>query len=228
MPSHRAAVLRSFTEHRCSAILRTQDPHAVEPALDAAVRGGFRIVEVTMNTPNCLDHVQRLRQDPTLTVGVGTVLSVEQAKLAMAAGAQFLVSPVTDPQVITFCRQHELISIPGTFTPTEMMNAHRAGADLVKLFPAPANGPDFLRALRGPMPFLKVFPTSGVTEQNCDEWLRAGAFGLGFVNTLFDPADLAHGRFDEVEARARRMVQKVHARADDAPQARPLDVTASA
>lgn len=229
MPSPRAAVLASFAEHRCSAILRTKDPHAVEPALQAAVRGGFRIVEVTMNTPNCLAHIAELRQRADLTVGVGTVLTVDDAKLAMAAGAQFLVSPVTDAQVITFCRQHELVSVPGTWTPTEMMNAHRAGADIVKLFPGPANGPDFLRALRGPLPFLKVFPTSGVTEENCDEWLRAGAFGLGFVNALFDPQDLAAGRFDVVEARAKRMVDKVrafaHVREADPPV---LDITATA
>jgi len=109
------------------------------------------------------------------------------------------------------------------------MNAHRAGADIVKLFPGPANGPDFLRALRGPLPFLKVFPTSGVTEENCEDWLRAGAFGLGFVNALFDPEDLAAGRFDVVEARAKRMVDKVRAFAHVREAGAPvLDITATA
>lgn len=209
MSSPRAAVLDRFTEHRCSAILRTQHTSAVRPALDAAIRGGFRIVEVTMNTPGCLRQIESLREQGNLTVGAGTVLTVDDAKNAMAAGAQFLVSPVTDPQVITFCRQHDLVSVPGTFTPTEMMTAHRAGADLVKLFPGPPNGPDFLRALRGPLPFLRVFPTAGVTEDNCEQWLDAGAFGLGFVGTLFDPSDMAQGRFDVIEARARRMVDRV-------------------
>jgi len=222
MPSPRAAVLDMFAKHRCSAILRTQDKSAVRPALDAAVRGGFRIVEVTMTTPNCLDHIRALCEQKVdgerLTVGAGTVLTVEDAKAAMAAGAQFLVSPVTDPQVITFCRQHDLVSVPGTFTPTEMMTAHKAGADLVKLFPGPSNGPAFLRALRGPLPFLRVFPTSGVTEENCTEWLDAGAFGLGFVGTLFDPIDMKRHNFDQIEARAKRMVERVqeHGKARDA------------
>ena len=214
MPSPRAAVLDAFAQHRCSAILRTEDKTAVRPALDAAIQGGFRILEVTMTTPDCLDHIADLRAQSKhdgldLTLGAGTVLTVEDAKQAMAAGAQFLVSPVTDPQIITFCRQHDLVSVPGTFTPTEMMNAHKAGADLCKLFPAPAGGPAFLRALRGPLPFLRVFPTAGVNEENCDEWLQAGAFGLGFVASLFEPMDMARHRFENIEARARRIIAKV-------------------
>ncbi|MCA8947883.1 MAG: bifunctional 4-hydroxy-2-oxoglutarate aldolase/2-dehydro-3-deoxy-phosphogluconate aldolase [Planctomycetes bacterium] len=209
MARSRTAVLEAFAELRCSAILRTGLAEAVRPALDAAIAGGFRIVEVTMNTPGCLDHVRDLARDKQLIVGAGTVLTVDDAKAAMAAGARFLVSPVTDPQVITFCRQHDLVSIPGTFTPTEMMRAHRAGADIVKLFPGPSNGPDFVRAVRGPLPFLRIFPTSGVTEENVGQWLAAGAFGLGFVASLFDPDDLAAGRFAAIQARATRMVQAV-------------------
>ncbi|MBL9078752.1 MAG: bifunctional 4-hydroxy-2-oxoglutarate aldolase/2-dehydro-3-deoxy-phosphogluconate aldolase [Planctomycetes bacterium] len=209
MTATRAAVLSAFEQYRCSAILRTNDRDVVRPALEAAIRGGFRIVEVTMTTPDCLEHISALAERHGLLVGAGTVLSVDDAKEAMAAGARFLVSPVTDPQVITFCRQHDLLSVPGTFTPTEMMTAHRAGADLVKLFPAPANGPEFLRAVRGPLPFLRVFPTSGVTEDNVDAWFQAGAFGVGFVGSLFDADDLKLRRFDAIQARAARLVARV-------------------
>jgi 2-dehydro-3-deoxyphosphogluconate aldolase/(4S)-4-hydroxy-2-oxoglutarate aldolase len=104
MPSTRAAVLAAFSTHRCSAILRTQDQAAVGPALDAVIAGGFRIVEVTMNTPGCLEHItalsERIAAGERLIVGAGTVLTVDQAKQANTAGAQFLVSPVTDPQVV--------------------------------------------------------------------------------------------------------------------------------
>ncbi|MFK7743304.1 MAG: bifunctional 4-hydroxy-2-oxoglutarate aldolase/2-dehydro-3-deoxy-phosphogluconate aldolase [Planctomycetota bacterium] len=223
MPTPRAVVLEAFAQLRCSAILRTQDKDAVAPSLDAAVRGGFRIIEVTMNTPGCLKQIKRLRRDPNLILGAGTVLTVEDAKLAMAAGAQFLVSPVTDPQIITFCRQHDLVSVPGTYTPTEMMNAHRAGADVVKLFPGPASGPTYVRAVRGPMPFLRLYPTHGVDEQNCTEWLDAGAFGVGFVASLFDPEDLAARRFDAIEARAKRLVDAVSSHGKDAPDADQAD-----
>lgn len=225
MARSRTAVLAAFAQHRCSAILRTNDADVVRPALDAAIAGGFRIVEVTLTTPHALDHVRDLAKDPRLVVGAGTVLSVDDAKAAMAAGARFLVSPVTDAMVISFCRQHDLVSVPGTLTPTEMMTAHKAGADVVKLFPGPANGPDFLRAVRGPLPFLRIFPTSGVTEENCEQWLAAGAFGLGFVASLFDAQDLAARRFDAIRARAARLVAKVAAFA--APAAAPIAVAAT-
>jgi Entner-Doudoroff aldolase len=209
MSPERAAVLEILARHRCSAILRTKDPEVVRPALQAAIDGGFRVVEVTMTTPDCLDHIAALSERKELLVGAGTVLSVDHAKEAMAAGARFLVSPVTDPQVITFCRQHDLVSMPGALTPTEMMTAHRAGADLVKLFPGPSNGPAYLRAILGPLPFLKVVPTSGVCEENAEEWLQAGAWMLGFVGPLFDPEDLEHRRFDAIRERAARIVAKV-------------------
>lgn len=211
MSSPRAAVLQAFATHRCSAILRTNDRDVVRPALEAAIAAGFRIVEVTMTTPDCLEHIAALSERHGVLIGAGTVLSVEHAKEAMSAGARFLVSPVVDAQVITFCRQHELLSIPGTLTPTEMMTAHRAGADIVKLFPGPANGPEFVRAVRGPLPFLRIFPTSGVTEENVDAWFHAGAFGVGFVASLFDADDLKLRRFDAITARGKRMLAKVAA-----------------
>lgn len=214
MSTQRTAVLESFASHQCSAILRTDDARAVRPALDAAVRGGFRIVEVTMTTPDALAHVAALREQRDLVVGAGTVLTLADAEAAAAAGAQFLVSPVVDPEVIAFARDHDLVSVPGTATPTEMMTAHRAGADLVKLFPGPAIGPAFVQAVRGPMPFLRVFPTHGVDEDNCVSWLDAGSFGVGFVGSLFSPEDLAAGRFDAVEARARRMTARIASRQD--------------
>lgn len=211
MPTTRAAVLQAFATIRCSAILRTDDREVVRPALEAVIAAGFRIVEVTMTTPDCLEHIAALSERHGVLVGAGTVLTVDMAKEAMAAGARFLVSPIVDPQVITFCRQHELLSVPGTLTPTEMWTAHRAGADLVKLFPAPANGPEFVRAVRGPMPFLRIFPTSGVTEENVDSWFHAGAFGVGFVGSLFDADDLKLRRFDAITARGKRMLAKVQA-----------------
>lgn len=211
MATTRAAVLQAFAKHRCSAILRTNEREVVRPALEAAIAGGFQIVEVTMTTPDCLEHIAALSERHGVLVGAGTVLSVDNAKAAMAAGARFIVSPVTDPQLITFCRQHELLAVPGTLTPTEMMTAHRAGADLVKLFPGPANGPEFVRAVRGPLPFLRIFPTSGVTEDNVDSWFEAGAFGVGFVASLFDADDLKLRRFDAITARAKRMLAKVKA-----------------
>ncbi|MEY4673077.1 MAG: hypothetical protein RL148_861 [Planctomycetota bacterium] len=209
MSSNRQAVLDILRRERCSAILRTSLPDAVRPALDAAVQGGFRVVEVTLTTPNALGHIRDLARRPELLVGAGTVLTPEEARAAVDAGARFLVSPVTDPAVIQWCFAHDVVSVPGTFTPTEMLAAHRAGADLVKLFPAAPGGADYVKAVLGPLPFLKVFPTAGVTELNAAEFLRAGAFGVGFVGTLFVPDDVKNGRWDAIARRAAAMVAAV-------------------
>ncbi|MFN9332499.1 MAG: bifunctional 4-hydroxy-2-oxoglutarate aldolase/2-dehydro-3-deoxy-phosphogluconate aldolase [Planctomycetota bacterium] len=211
MSTAHAATLAAFAAHRASAILRTDDPAAVRPALDAAIAGGFRLVEVTLTTPDCLAHVRALAERPDLIVGCGTVLTVADARAAHAAGARFLVSPATDPEVIGYCRAHGLVSLPGAFTPTEMLTAHRAGADFIKLFTAPGNGPEYLRMVRGPLPFLRIVPTSGVTEENVDSWLQAGAFGVGFVAALFAADDLRLRRFDAIVARAERLLAKVRA-----------------
>jgi len=201
--------LTPFAEHRCSAILRTPLADAVVPAMEAAVAGGFRIVEFTLTTPGALAAIQRFAASDDLTVGAGTVLTLHDARAARDAGAQFLVSPVMDPEILAFCRTEGLVSIPGAATPTEALAAHRAGADLVKVFPGPAQGADWVRVVRGPLPFLRLFPTSGVTLENCADYLAAGSFGVGFVNCLFEASDLAAGRFDAVRGRAAAMVEAV-------------------
>ncbi len=205
----REKVLEAITQQRCSAILRTPLAEAVAPAMEAAVDGGFRIVEFTLNTPGALEHIREFSSRGELVVGAGTVLTVEEAEQAVEAGARFLVSPIGDPRVIGWCRENQIVSIPGTYTPTEMMAAHRAGADFVKLFPGPLDGPDYVRAILGPLPFLRIFPTSGVTMDNAADFLAAGAAGVGFVKLLFEPADLQAGRFVAVRARAAQMVKLV-------------------
>jgi len=134
---------------------------------------------------------------------------VEEARAAVQRGARFLVSPVMDPEVIAAARELGVASIPGCHTPTEMFNAHRAGAPLQKLFPAPGSGPAFLRATLAPMPFLRIVPTNGIDAGNARAWLDAGAFAVGFTNALFDPAELAAGRFDRIEERARALLAAV-------------------
>jgi Entner-Doudoroff aldolase len=194
---------------RASAILRSGIAEAAGPAMDAAVRGGFRVVEFTLNTPGALDRIAELSRRDGIVVGAGTVLTVEQAREAVRSGASFLVSPIVDEAVIEEARSLGVCMLPGCHTPTEMMRAHRAGALLLKLFPAPASGPEYVRACLGPLPFLKIVPTSGVTEENARLWLAAGCFAVGFVNTLFDPEHMRAGRFDRIEQNARRCLGSI-------------------
>ena len=196
-------ILKIMEARKLSAILRTDDAERAGRAMRAAVEGGFRVVEFTLNTPGALEHIAAFARDTDLLVGAGTVLTPEDAERAVAAGARFIVSPVMDPEVIRTANRLGAVSVPGTSTPTEMLAAHRAGAHVVKLFPAPSDLPATVKQVLGPLPFLRVFPTAGVTPENFRAVLAAGAFGVGFVNSLFVPSDLAAGNYDAVRERAR-------------------------
>jgi Entner-Doudoroff aldolase len=196
---------------RATAILRTDDRDRASRAMSAAIEGGFRIVELTLTTPGAIELIAELSRRDDLVVGAGTVLEVAEAKRAVEAGAQFLVSPVVDETVIAAARDLGVAVMPGAHTPTEMLRAHRAGAELVKLFPAPAGGPVYLRSVLAPLPFLKVVPTNGVDAANLADWLAAGAWAAGFTAPLFDRDELAAGRWDAVTARARTILAAARA-----------------
>ncbi len=204
-----ADTLRNIHEARAIAILRANDREIGRNALAAAVRAGFRVLEVTLSTPGALDLIAELADNPNVLVGCGTVLSVGEAREAVRVGARFLVSPVVDPDVIAEAVLMDTVAIPGCSTPTELWTAHKAGAQLQKLFPAPAGGPAWLKAVLAPMPFLKVVPTNGVDESNAAAWLASGAFAVGCVRALFHPEDLGAHAFDRVEARARTLLSAV-------------------
>ncbi len=202
-PDQFVAFLRSVG---ASAILRTEIEEAAGPAMEAAVRGGFQVVEFTLTVPGAHERIAEFARREELVVGAGTVLTPEDARRAVAAGARFLVSPVVDEAVIETAHELGVAVMPGCHTPTEMLRAHRAGAQLQKLFPAAAGGAGYVRACRGPLPFLRIVPTHGVDRNNVGEYLAAGSHAVGFVAPVFDPGDLAAGRFDVIENRARALI----------------------
>ena len=204
--------VRQFKADRASAILRTTDQQAARQAMNAAVRGGFRIVEFTLSIPGTFELVEEFAAQDGLVVGVGTVLTVEDAGKAVRAGAKFLVSPVVDEAVIDEAASLGVAMMPGCSTPTEMLRAHRAGASLQKLFPEQGIGPAWVKQTLGPLPFLNIVPTSGVTLENAAAYLRAGAVAVGFVNSLFDAEDIAAERWKAIEDRAAQMLRTVRER----------------
>lgn len=204
-------VLDHLAATRAAAIVRADRKETAARAMEAAVAGGFRAVEFTLTTPGALELIADFARRPGLLVGAGTVLERSQALEAVAAGARLLVSPVVDEAIIEEAAALGVAMMPGTYTPTEMWRAHRAGAPLVKLFPVTAGGPAHVRAILGPMPFLRIVPTQGVDASNAAAYLEAGAFAVGFVGTLFDPADLRDGRWGRIEARARALLAAVAA-----------------
>ena len=185
--TRRRKTTEAIRQRRVSAIIRTEDRQLAHDAMQAAVDGGFRMVEFTLTTPEALELIKHFSRNQELLVGAGTILTPSQAEAAVAAGARFLVSPITDPAIISATAELGVPIIPGAATPTEMETAHRHGADFVKVFPAPAGGVDFIRAIRGPLPHLQLFPTAGPTPENFIEYLEAGCAGVGFVRSLFDP-----------------------------------------
>ncbi|MFC1688160.1 bifunctional 4-hydroxy-2-oxoglutarate aldolase/2-dehydro-3-deoxy-phosphogluconate aldolase [Pseudomonadota bacterium] len=201
------AFVELFGREKASAILRTDSQEKAALAMEAAIRGGFRVIEFTLSIPGVYELVQDFSRREDLVVGTGTVMNEAEANKSVDAGARFLVSPVADEAVISAATHLGVASMPGTHTPTEMLFAHRAGAQLCKLFPAPAGGPAWVQSVLGPMPWLKIVPTNGVDEFNAAQWLAAGVFALGFVNPLFVPDDVQSGRWDVIEARAGRCIK---------------------
>jgi 2-dehydro-3-deoxyphosphogluconate aldolase/(4S)-4-hydroxy-2-oxoglutarate aldolase len=199
-----------FGAARASAILRTDDQQAARQAMRAAIAGGFHIVEFTLTIPGALQLVEEFAAEPDLVVGAGTVLSADDATRAVQAGARFLVSPVVDEAVIRQAAELGVAAMPGCATPTEMLRAHRAGAMLQKLFPEQGVGTAWVKQTLGPLPFLRIVPTAGVTEQNAADYLRAGALAVGFVTSLFQPRDIAERNWTAITDRAAAMLRAIH------------------
>jgi len=212
--TRRHETVASIERERISAIIRTNDQVLAGEAMRAAVDGGFRIVEFTLTTPGAFELIAEFSRRPDLLVGAGTVLTVEQARKAVAAGARFLVSPICDPIIVAEAAALDTASFPGAFTPAEMQTAHLLGADFVKVFPAPPGGVTFIEAVRAPLPHLRLFPTAGFTTENFVEFLNAGCAGVGFVKSLFEPSDLARRDFVAIRNRAlaitRRLAEYQH------------------
>jgi 2-dehydro-3-deoxyphosphogluconate aldolase/(4S)-4-hydroxy-2-oxoglutarate aldolase len=201
------------------AIIRTREASRVRGLVDALAAGGVRALEITMTVPGAVELIASIA--PTLpadfSLGAGTVTDVETTHAVIDAGASFIVSPVFLPEVVQACASRGVPSMPGCYTPTEIFSAWRAGADVIKVFPATTLGPGYLKDVRAPLPDIKLLPTGGVSVENAGEWIRAGAFAVGVGSALLDPAALAAGDYETISARARKLVENV-ARAREVSQ----------
>lgn len=204
-------LLQSLWHERATAIIRTDDQEVAAEAMRAAVRGGFKFVEFTRGCPGVYELIEEFARDSSLCVGIGTALKAKHARLAVKAGARFVVSPVTDPKVIGAALDLGAVAMPGGYTATELHRARREGAQLQKLFPNPVNGPEYVRLLLGPLPKLRIVPTAGVTPDNVGDWLAAGAYAVGFVGSLFDRDLLGRRDYEAIEQRARQSLEAARA-----------------
>ena len=207
----RPDLLRRLTALGAIAVVRLDDAEAAVRAADAVHAGGVSAIEVTLTTPGALDVIRALSARDGVLVGAGSVLDADGARDAIAAGARYLVSPVVIPALVEIGHAMDLPVLLGAFTPTEILAAHRAGADAVKVFPSDVLGPAFIRGVLGPMPFLRLVPTGGVTPVNVGDWLRAGAVAVGLGGALVDPKRVAAGDFAALTERARMVADAVAA-----------------
>ncbi|MFO8059839.1 MAG: bifunctional 4-hydroxy-2-oxoglutarate aldolase/2-dehydro-3-deoxy-phosphogluconate aldolase [Bacillota bacterium] len=186
----RESVLDAVESSGLIAVIRGMQPDATSRVVRALVAGGVRALEVTMNSPQPLRMISAIRsslEDRQIAVGAGTVLDSESARSAILAGADFVVAPNLNPGVIKICRRYSRPVLPGAMTPTEIVRAWEAGADMVKVFPAAALGPGFIRNMGGPLPQIKLVPTGGINLENAAEFIRAGAAALGVGGSLVNP-----------------------------------------
>jgi 2-dehydro-3-deoxyphosphogluconate aldolase/(4S)-4-hydroxy-2-oxoglutarate aldolase len=193
------------------AIIRAQSSDQLIAAAEAIRQGGVRVIEVTMTTPGALEVIaQATRQFGEETLfGAGSILDSETARAAILAGAGFVVSPVLKIDVIELCRRYSVPVIPGCYTPTEMLTAWEAGADMIKLFPASVGGPDLIQALRAPLPQLEIVPVGGVDLDTAAEFIRKGAAALGVGSSLINQKLLDTGDMAELTRRAAAFIREV-------------------
>ena len=187
------------------AVVRHPDPGPLVEVVRALADGGVTVAEVTFTVPNAVDVIREAKKQlgDRVLLGAGTVLDPETARAAFLAGAEFVVAPGLNLDVIRMCRRYDKLVMPGAFTPTEVLTAWEAGADVVKVFPADVVGPAFFRALRGPLPQVKLMPTGGVDLTTAGEFLKAGAVCLGVGGQLVEPKAVAAGDFARITALAR-------------------------
>jgi len=204
------SVLDRFAQRRACAVLRTPTAEAAPLAMNAAIDGGFEVVEFTLTTPGCLDCVSDFRaKKPDIMVGCGTVMDISDAKAAMDAGSEFLVAPIMQPEVITWCALNNIVIIPGCQTPTEAYEAYKAGAPIQKIFPGVAGGHMWVKAVSAALPMLKLNPTSGVELENAGDFLKNGAASVGLVAPLFPPQVIADKNWDQVTENAKKVIASV-------------------
>jgi 2-dehydro-3-deoxyphosphogluconate aldolase/(4S)-4-hydroxy-2-oxoglutarate aldolase len=193
------------------AIMRAKSSDQLLAAAEAIRAGGVCAIEVTMTTPGALTVIAQAtaRRDEAVLFGAGTVLDPESARAAILAGAQFIVAPNLNLGVIELCRRYSIPVFPGAYTPTEIVTAWQAGADMVKVFPASIGGPAFIKALKAPLPQIELVPVGGVEIENTADWMRAGSAAVGVGSALVDQKLLDAADFAALTDRGRRLIAEV-------------------
>ena len=213
----REAVINKILEEKIIVIIRGMPNDKILPLAEALFNGGIRLMEITFDLKNPGDHTSTVRAINTVAgyfkndafIGAGTVVSTDLVDMARDAGALYIVSPNTDENVILRTLEHDMVSIPGAFTPSECLAAHNAGADFIKLFPAGEIGTGYLKAIKAPLSHLRFLATGGINTDNITDFLNAGAAGFGIGGNLVDKALIKAGEFNKITELAKAYCKAV-------------------
>jgi len=214
MPWSKEKAIGLIREIGLVPIVRAPSPEDAFRAAEAIVAGGIGIAEITMTVPSAMRVMERLaeRFGDQVLLGAGTILDPETCRAALLAGAEFIVTPSLDPRVIEVARRYSKPCIPGALTPTEVVTAWQAGADMVKIFPCgPVGGPKYIKALKGPFPHIDFVPTGGVNLETTPEFIKAGAAAVAVGGELVSLEALRHGDLNLITENARKFVEAVRA-----------------
>ena len=193
------------------AVIRADGEAELLDTTVALNQGGVKALELTMTSPGALDVLKEVSRRLTgeAILGIGSVLDAETARLAILAGAQFVVSPILNYDIITMCQRYSIPCIPGAFTPTEILNAWQAGADMVKVFPATKLGPGYLKDIKGPLPQVKLTPTGGINLENTGDFIRAGAEFVGVGGALVNKELIKSKNWTALSSLATQFIDEV-------------------
>jgi 2-dehydro-3-deoxyphosphogluconate aldolase / (4S)-4-hydroxy-2-oxoglutarate aldolase len=206
------AILSGILETGIVPVVRTESADGAIQAIQAIYRGGIRTAEITMTVPGAIRALEKVADEfgDRIVLGAGTVLDPETARACMLAGAEFIVTPALNLATIEICKRYSKVILPGALTPTEVLTAWQAGADMVKIFPCSAvGGAKYIKALRAPFPQIEMIPTGGVTVETCGDFLKAGAAAVAVGAELIDAVHIREGKFEVFEERARRFLEAV-------------------
>jgi len=200
--------LQEINKTKLVAIIRSNSSDKLESTVKSLYDGGIRVVEVTMNTPGALNGIERMKAlYPDMLIGAGTVLDPETARQSILSGASFILTPTLKRSTVEMANRYNVPIIPGVLTPTEVLTAYEYGAKMVKIFPIRSLGPSYISDLKGPLPYIQTMVVGGISLENAEEYLRAGANSLGIGSSLVDDKLIERGEFKEIEKRAARFVE---------------------
>ncbi len=210
---NKAEVLEKVKALGVVAVIRGPSPDLTVKMVQALIEGGVTGIEITYSTPNAEDVVRTLagRFGDEILLGMGTLTKPEQPDCAKDAGAKFLVSPVCEPTLVKSMIASGLLTMAGAMTPTEVLQAYNLGTDVVKIFPGSLGGPAYVKALKGPFPYIPMMPTGGVSSANVADWFKAGVVAVGAGSELCPPQLAKEGKFAEITRLAAEFVQVVKA-----------------